>query len=142
MDLIQYLARGCPDFSVEKILSYLPKEKTEITVRGKYRFIMTLNILNTWMKTALTQYLDIGTNLHSLGDDGHAIKQARAVSVCHEGMKMYEDKSWAILKGDHIWEQIQYMVIDAVQGPGRLYVRGAGWEEAWKVRVPVILIID
>lgn len=76
---------------------------------------------------------DIGVRLQSFGDDGHAIKQARAIAICHELMKKYETKSWAVLKGDDIWKKIQHMVVDAVEGPGVLYVRCAGLQEVWKV---------
>lgn len=71
--------------------------------------------------------------LHDLGDDGHAIKQARATAVCKELVQKYEGQSWVVLKGDDVWRTIQLMVVDAVQGPGRLYVYGAGIEESWKV---------
>ncbi|UPK92117.1 hypothetical protein LCI18_003052 [Fusarium solani-melongenae] len=108
MDLIQYTARGAPEYSVQQISNYAPKTECGNTVR------------------------EIGGSLHSLGDDGHAIKQARAIAVCHELMRLYTDNPWAVLKGDAIWKQIQHMVVDAVESPGRMYVRGAGHEEAWK----------
>ena len=76
---------------------------------------------------------DIGVRLQSFGDDGHAIKQARATAICHELMKKYETKPWAVLKGDEIWKKIQHMVVDAVEGPGVLYVRCAGLQEVWQV---------
>ncbi|KAM0283145.1 hypothetical protein ACHAQH_002626 [Verticillium albo-atrum] len=76
--------------------------------------------------------LDIGLVLQDFGDDGHAIKQARANALCHDLMKKYEDKPWAILKGDDIWRKIQAMTVDAVEGPGVLYVRSGGFEEVWK----------
>lgn len=71
--------------------------------------------------------------LYDFGDDGHAIKQARATAICHELMMEYKDKSWAVLKDESIWNKIQHMVVDAVEGPGVLYVRSTGFDEAWKV---------
>lgn len=50
-------------------------------------------------------------------------------------MKNWEHKEWAILKGDPIWTKIQHMVVDSLEAPGPLYVRSAGYPEAWKVRV-------
>ncbi|KAH0333658.1 hypothetical protein KCU81_g9781, partial [Aureobasidium melanogenum] len=97
MDLLQYAARGAPDFSAEAIRSYEPK----IGLKGGPR--------------------QIATKLHSFGDDGHAIKQARATSLCHELIAHYKGKSWAVLVDDDLWIKIQHMVIDAVEGPGPLY---------------------
>ncbi|OLN96120.1 Oxidoreductase AflY 1 [Colletotrichum chlorophyti] len=108
MDVIQYAARGMPEFRLEDIRAYVPKQRSEGSVR------------------------DIGIRLHDFGDDGHAIKQARATSVCHELLKAYQDRDWLVLKNDEIWGQIQHMVVDAVEGPGKLYVRSAGLQEAWK----------
>ncbi|KAI9147436.1 Questin oxidase [Paramyrothecium foliicola] len=108
MDLIQYVARGRTPISVEAIASYEPKLPSKSSVR------------------------DIGNRLHDFGDDGHGIKQARATALCHELMKNWEDKPWAILKGDSIWQRIQHMVVDALEVPGPLYARSAGYEEAWK----------
>lgn len=71
--------------------------------------------------------------LYDFGDDGHAIKQARATAMCHELMTEYKDKPWAALKDESIWNKIQHMVVDAVEGPGVLYVRSTGFDEAWKV---------
>lgn len=55
-------------------------------------------------------------------------------ALCHELMSKYDDKPWAVLKGDDIWRKIQAMTVDAVEGPGVLYVRSGGFEEVWKVR--------
>ncbi|KID64041.1 hypothetical protein MAN_07212, partial [Metarhizium hybridum] len=111
MDLLQYVAQASPAFSVESIVNYTPKLK----------------------HGSMASVRDIGVRLQSFGDDGHAIKQARAIAICHELMKKYETKSWAVLKGDDIWKKIQHMVVDAVEGPGVLYVRCAGLQEVWKV---------
>ncbi|KAM0490399.1 hypothetical protein ACHAP8_011616 [Fusarium lateritium] len=112
MDLIQYVARGRPPISVKAIASYEPKIPSTSSVR------------------------EIGNRLQDFGDDGHGIKQARATALCHEVMKSWEDKSWAVLKGDTIWKKIQHMVVDALEISGPLYVRSAGFEEAW-VGIPL-----
>ncbi|RSL73791.1 hypothetical protein CEP54_000065 [Fusarium duplospermum] len=108
LDLVQYAARGCPAVSLKRITSYVPKQPSEESAR------------------------EIGMRLYDFGDDGHAIKQARATAVCHELMETYKDKPWAVLKDDSIWKKIQHMVVDVVEGPGVLYVRSTGFEEAWK----------
>ncbi|KAJ4216664.1 hypothetical protein NW759_009235 [Fusarium solani] len=114
LDLVQYVARGYPAISLESIESYVPKQPSDESVR------------------------EIGMRLYDFGDDGHAIKQARATAVCHELMAEYKDKPWAVLKDDSIWKKIQHMAVDAVEGPGVLYVRSAGFDEAWKVDTPGI----
>ncbi|TEA15670.1 Oxidoreductase AflY [Colletotrichum sidae] len=108
MDVVQYAARGCPSFSLDDILRY----EAEIRLEGSPR--------------------DMSKVLHDFGDDGHAIEQARATALCHELTRSYADRPWAVLRGDETWRTVQHMVVDAVQGPGRLYVRGAGMEEVWK----------
>ncbi|RSL67410.1 hypothetical protein CEP51_012654 [Fusarium floridanum] len=108
LDLVQYAARGCPPVSLEGIASYVPKQPSEESVR------------------------EIGMRFYEFGDDGHAIKQARATAICHELIATYKDKPWEVLKDDSIWKKIQHMVVDAVEGPGVLYVRSTGFEEAWK----------
>ncbi|RMJ18183.1 hypothetical protein CDV36_002157 [Fusarium kuroshium] len=108
LDLVQYAARGCPPVSLEGIASYVPKQPSEESVR------------------------EIGMRFYDFGDGGHAIKQARATAICHELIATYKDKPWAVLKDDSIWKKIQHMVVDAVEGPGVLYVRSTGFEEAWK----------
>ncbi|RSM02263.1 hypothetical protein CDV31_010983 [Fusarium ambrosium] len=108
LDLVQYAARGCPPVSLEGIAAYVPKQPFEESAR------------------------EIGMRLYDFGDDGHAIKQARATAVCHELMATYKGKHWAVLKDDSIWKKIQHMVVDAVEGPGVLYVRSTGFDEAWK----------
>ncbi|KAI8713383.1 hypothetical protein NCS52_01282600 [Fusarium sp. LHS14.1] len=113
LDLVQYVARGCPAISLESIESYVPKHPYEESIR------------------------EIGMKLYDFGGDGHAIKQARATAICHELMVEYKDKSWVVLKDESIWKKIQHMVVDAVEGPGVLYVRSTGFDEAWKVNTPM-----
>jgi hypothetical protein len=48
-------------------------------------------------------------------------------------MKDWENAPWAILKGDDVWKKIQHMVVDSLEVDGPLYVRSAGFDEAWKV---------
>ncbi|KAL6354784.1 hypothetical protein LRP88_12131 [Fusarium phalaenopsidis] len=108
LDLVQYVAWGCPGISLESIESYVPKQPSDESVR------------------------EIGMRLYDFGDDGHAIKQVRATAVCHELIAAYKDKSWVVLKDDPIWKKIQHMVVDAVEGPGVLYVRSTSFDEAWK----------
>ncbi|WZH42080.1 uncharacterized protein QYS62_003048 [Fusarium acuminatum] len=45
-------------------------------------------------------------------------------------------QSWAILNDDATWIKIQHMVVDALEVPGPLYVRSAGFQEAWQDAPP------
>ncbi|KAJ4159922.1 uncharacterized protein LMH87_007858 [Akanthomyces muscarius] len=109
MDLIEYVARGRTPLGLDHVRSYQPK-----------------------VPSGGQSVRDIGNRLQSFGDDGHGIKQARAIALGHEFMKQWQDKPWAILKDDDVWRKIQHMAVDALEGPGNLYVRSAGFDEAWK----------
>lgn len=84
---------------------------------------------------------EVASKIHPMHDDGHAIKLARAVGICEELSKKYQDKDWVLLKGDDTWAKIHHLVIDSLQGPGDYWVRSAGLDEAWTVSV-VKLILD
>ncbi|KAH8747649.1 hypothetical protein F5883DRAFT_509639 [Diaporthe sp. PMI_573] len=111
LDLVQYVERGRTPINVDAIYSYKPKVPSNSSIRPA----------------------EIGTRLIEFGDDGHGIKQTRATAICHELMKDWENAPWAILKGDDVWKKIQHMVVDSLEVDGPLYVRSAGFDEAWKV---------
>lgn len=74
--------------------------------------------------------------MHATPDDGHAIKLARAVQVCKEISAKFADRPWAKIKSDDDWLRVMYLVLDSVEGKGmaQQWVRGAGFEDSWKVR--------
>ncbi|KAK5627329.1 hypothetical protein RRF57_003044 [Xylaria bambusicola] len=108
-DLLQYAARGCPSISLEKINSYIPKEQT----RDKTR-------------------TDLLSRVYALHDDGHVSKLIRAMGICQDASKAYEDKPWLKIKGEALWTKLYQMVLDSAEGDGPKWVRGAGDPEAWK----------
>ncbi|KAK8041237.1 HypA protein [Apiospora phragmitis] len=107
MDIVQYVARGSPKLSVEKIANYVPKDEA----------------------SSAGQFLP---RLHSLSDDGHVIKLWRAVGVGRKLSEPYEDRDWLRVKGTKLWDQINHLIVDSVEAPGPRWVRSAGFEEAWK----------
>lgn len=107
MDIVQYVARGCPQLSVDKIADYVPKDKDA--------------------KPAT----DLLPRMHGFVDDGHAIKLWRAVFVGKAASAPYEDRDWLRIKGG-LWDQVGRIIVDAVEAPGPTWVRNAGFEEAWK----------
>ncbi|KAL1860327.1 hypothetical protein VTK73DRAFT_7380 [Phialemonium thermophilum] len=108
LDLIQYAARACPPLDPEPIKSYKPKDPSGKTP------------------------LDVISRLYFLHDDGHAIKLARALGICQQVSKKYEDQRPLPIKGDDYWMKIFHLVVDASEAPGQRWVRTAGLEEAWK----------
>lgn len=48
-----------------------------------------------------------------------------------EVCKQYEDEDWCKIKS-FMWLKIGNMVIDSVEDDGARWVRGAGFDEAWK----------
>ncbi|KAI1147522.1 HypA protein [Nemania diffusa] len=110
-DLLQYAARACAPVSLETITSYVPKEETR-------------------KPTA-----ELLPRIHALHDDGHASKLIRAIGICEDVSREYEDKDWLKIKGADLWTKINQLVVDSVEGEGPKWVRGAGEAEAW-VEVP------
>ncbi|KAK4657306.1 hypothetical protein QC762_211830 [Podospora pseudocomata] len=108
MDLLQYVARGCPELRVERLEGYEPKQP------GKAKMVE-----------------EIVSRLHGFGDDGHAIKLGRATVVCRNICREYEEKEGFMIKGG-LWEKICHLIVDSVEAPGEHWVRSAGFEEAWK----------
>lgn len=107
MDIVQYVARGCPTLSVDKIADYVPKDQEP--------------------KPAT----DLLPRMHSFVDDGHAIKLWRAVFVGKAASAPYEDRDWLRIRGG-LWDQVGRIIVDAVEAPGPTWVRNAGFAEAWK----------
>ncbi|GAP87573.1 putative protein [Rosellinia necatrix] len=107
-DLLQYAGRQCAPVSIDKITSYVPKEKTR-------------------KPTA-----DLMPRIFALHDDGHVSKLIRALSICQDISKKYEDQPWLKIKGDALWAKLNQMVVDSVEGDGPTWVRGAGEDGAWK----------
>jgi hypothetical protein len=83
--------------------------------------------------------VELFPRLHAIEDDGHIIKLARAIAVCSQVSKKFEDKPWAKIKGDDVWLKLMYLVLDSVEGKGsgqkEKWVRSAGFDEAWKASI-------
>ncbi|CAJ2508118.1 Uu.00g093040.m01.CDS01 [Anthostomella pinea] len=107
MDLIQYAARACAPLSVDKITSYVPRDKKPGPA------------------------IELLPRIHSLEEDGHVVKLFRAIGVGQNASKEYEDKDWMKIKGD-LWTKIGHMVFDGAETPGPTWIRGSGDPDAWK----------
>ncbi len=134
MDLLQYAARGVPELSVEKLARYQPKTPD---AGGSLAGEKQPHVRAVCSQgPALTRPTEIIARLHTFPDDGHAIKLGRAVVVCRNICKKYEDegKDWLVVKGDDMWKNVCHLIVDSVEAPGPHWVRSAGFDEAWKVR--------
>ncbi|KAI0201136.1 HypA protein [Astrocystis sublimbata] len=107
-DLMQHAARACAPISLEKIESYVPK------------------------KDVLKPRNDLLPRIYALHDDGHVCKLIRALGVCQDASKKYEDQDWIPIKGDETWTKLHQLVTESAEGEGPRWVRGAGDAEAWK----------
>ncbi|KAJ0117104.1 HypA protein [Diaporthe amygdali] len=107
-DLFQYAARGVPNLSLDEIKAYQPKAPTSASGA------------------------EVALKIHRMSDDGHAIKLARAASICEQITKKYQDKEWVLIKGDDTWKRVHHLILDSLQSPGEYWVRSAGMDEAWK----------
>lgn len=65
------------------------------------------------------------------GEDGHASKMVRAVAHGEVVSKKWEDKEGFMIKGD-MWQKVGNMIVDSVEADGPTWVRGCGFDEAWK----------
>ncbi|KAI0465911.1 HypA protein [Xylaria cf. heliscus] len=106
-NLLRYAARECAPVSLEKIASYVPKEKT------------------------LKPTTELLPRIYALHDDGHVSKLIRAIGVCQDVSKKYEDQDWLRIKGDDLWTKLNQLVVDSVEGKGPKWIQGAGDAEAW-----------
>lgn len=134
MDLVQYVARSVPELRFDSVKDYKPEDARE----GK-RLVAKAQgkpSIQSWI-TMLTSYEDLLPAFHDLEDDGHTIKLVRALSIYEELSKKYDDKPWRKIRGDDVWLNLHYMVLDGARISGAdegRWVRGAGLDEAWKAR--------
>jgi len=112
-DLALYVSRGSPPLDVSEISNYSPKE--HVASGG-----------DSWPR--------IFKRVINYSDDGHASKLIRALAHSKEVSSRFEDDASLEfqIKGD-MWDKIGNMAIDSAElEKGPTWVRGAGFEEAWK----------
>ena len=108
LDIIDYIARGCPQPQPSLLSTYKPRDKTLVSRPEEllYRF-------------------------HTMDDDGHIIKVARSLLIAQQASQPYADREWMRIKDDKEWLGAHYLLLDAVEGPGATWVRATGFPEAW-----------
>jgi hypothetical protein len=112
-DLALYVSRNTPSLSMSAITSYSPKEQDTTGT-------------NPWPR--------IIERVRNYPDDGHASKLVRALAHSKEVCTKFEndpDLGFQIKGND--WDRIGHMAIDSAEmETGPTWVRGAGFQEAWK----------
>lgn len=105
MDLVMYASRHSPNILLDEIRNYKPQKPSG------------------WDK--------IEDRVCVLQDDGHASKLIRALA---NGQRVCEgrDSDPAFMLNHDDWLQVAHMTIDSVEGPGDMWIRSAGFDEAWE----------
>lgn len=144
LDLLKYPTHGCPEFSLDKIMSYTPKDKGANPERGKPATSCDAGmptIFFPWLTSFPPTNPDLVARVHALDhEDGHAIKLLRAVVVGRQFTRPFrgqdDDSNSAQLqlRDDAVYDKLLHLVADAVESDNDTrWVRGAGYADAWKV---------
>ncbi|KAL2801770.1 hypothetical protein BJX63DRAFT_416651 [Aspergillus granulosus] len=106
MDLIMYISRNSPELYFDEITKY--------------------PVTSDW-DAIIAQ-----SNQHP-GDDGHLSKLVRALRNAEEVCKPYvgQEKERGLKITGDLWLKIGNMVNDSVKGEDAMWVRSAGFDEAW-----------
>ncbi|KAK2601918.1 hypothetical protein QQS21_004509 [Conoideocrella luteorostrata] len=107
-DLVQYIARGCPSLNVTFIRDYNPQNQSPASKPS-----------------------DLLRKYHSIIDDGHLIKVARSLLIAQEVSRKWKGRPWVRLDEDD-WLKAHYMLLKGAEGQEGMWVRSAGFKEAWK----------
>lgn len=109
-DLILFVSKHSPELSFNEISDYKPRKP----VSG-----------DPWPS--------LFNRVNHLTDDGHASKLLRALAHAKQTCIAFEDdvELGFKIKGN-MWDTIGHMAADSMESPGEMWVRGAGFDEAWK----------
>ncbi|PFH57376.1 hypothetical protein XA68_15137 [Ophiocordyceps unilateralis] len=107
MDVIGYLARGCPALRLDDTLQ--PPSEAR-------------------------QARHLVSRFHDIVDDGHLIKVVRSLLLAQEASIMWEAKPWIRLKTESDWLRAMNRLLVGSEGAksNQIWVRSAGFPQAWK----------
>ncbi|KAK0392258.1 hypothetical protein NLU13_1754 [Sarocladium strictum] len=111
LDIVEYIAQGCPPLDTASLRRYTPRDPTQVH--------------SPW---------SLLPKFHSQPDDGHTIKVIRSLILAEQESKKYEDKKWIRIKDAKSWLNAHHVMLDSMNteaDTGR-WVRGAGFSEAWE----------
>lgn len=111
LDLLEYLAQGCPSLDPSSLSNYTPKDPSPVDSPK-----------------------DLLPRFHSPPDDGHTIKTIRSLLIAEDVSKKWEGKSWVRIKSKEDWLRAHYVMLDSIETEGDTgrWLRGAGFAEAWE----------
>ncbi|KAM4056057.1 oxidoreductase AflY [Hirsutella rhossiliensis] len=109
MDVLQYLARGCPPLRREALQT--PGPDSHDKAGGSH----------------------LVPRFHRVVDDGHTIKVVRALLLAQRESQAWPGRPWIRIADDDAWRRVMHLLLASVEGkPAQLWVRSAGFDEAWK----------
>ncbi|KAL6402538.1 hypothetical protein AUP68_15018 [Ilyonectria robusta] len=110
MDLLQYVARGCPALHADSLFDYTPKDASSLVARPE----------------------ELLPRIHTIVDDGHTVKLSRALLLAQRVSQPYQDRPWIRIPDDDAWVRAQYLLLDGNEHWEVKWVRAGGFEEAWE----------
>ncbi|KAL7949130.1 hypothetical protein V8C42DRAFT_313399 [Trichoderma barbatum] len=113
LDLVQYIARGCPPLRLDALKSFNPKHSSG---------------------PPATKPEDLLPRFHGILDDGHTIKVVRAFFIAQELSRKYAGRPWIRIADDETWLKMHQVLLESTEGPQEpsLWVRSAGFDDAWQ----------
>ncbi|KAL7797506.1 hypothetical protein V8C37DRAFT_369699 [Trichoderma ceciliae] len=113
LDLVQYIARGCPPLRLDAIKSFTPKQDPGDSAAKPEHLL---------------------PRFHEIVDDGHTIKVVRALFIAQELSRKFAGKPWIRIADDETWLKIHHVLLESTEGPQEpaLWVRSAGFDDAWE----------
>ncbi|KAH6611050.1 hypothetical protein Trco_001070 [Trichoderma cornu-damae] len=113
LDLVQYIARGCPPLRIGDLESFAPKSGSGSCVTNPEHLL---------------------PRFHGIVDDGHTIKVVRALIVAQKLSRMFAGEPWIRIADDETWLKAHLVLLEGTEGSQEpaLWVRSAGFDDAWK----------
>lgn len=113
LDIVQYIARGCPPLNIDALTSFTPKQGPARSAKSPK---------------------DLLPLFHEILDDGHTIKVVRALLLAQALSQKYAGRPWIRIADDETWLKTHQVLLESTQGPQEpaLWVRSAGFDDAWK----------
>ncbi|KAL6881583.1 hypothetical protein J3F83DRAFT_722814 [Trichoderma novae-zelandiae] len=113
LDIVQYVARGCPPLRLEALRSFTPRDASVSSV---------------------TKPEDLLPRFHGIMDDGHTIKVVRALLLARELSRRFADRPWIRIADDGTWLNAHRFLLESREGKygASMWVRSAGFDEAWE----------
>lgn len=114
LDIVQYVARGCPPLRLDSVKSFTPKDAAS--------------------QSSVTKPEDLLPRFHKIMDDGHTIKVVRALFIARELSGRFKDRPWIRFADEETWLNVHRLLLESREGRfgASMWVRSAGFDEAWE----------